>query len=578
MTNTRKTLAAVLLVIAMIATGRWIHRREERRPAETAPLTRGGSIVGSMRSDPRSYDRYVDNSAATDLVTLLTQAPLVRVNRATDEVEPWLAERWAESADGLTYTLTLRPMTFSDGAPFTSADVLFAFEAIYDERLNSPLKSSLQVDGQPLRVSAPDAATVVLAFPARFGPGLRILDNLPILPKHKLGAALAAGTLADNWTPGRPLDTIAGLGPFVLSEHASGERLVFVRNPHYFRRDGQGTQLPYLDSLTMAVVNDQATESLRLQGAETDLMANGEVRAQDYTAFKHLESQGRIRLHDVGISRDPDVLWFNLSPAGAPTPGRRLLANRSFRQAISYGVDRQAIADGVYLGAAVPIFGPITPGNGQWYVEGVPTPVHDLARARALLDDLDLKDRDGDGLREAADNTPARFSMLSQAGHVRGRTAEALQAQLKELGIEVDLVTLDPGGIVGRYRAGDYDSIYFGTQASSPDPALNLDFWLSAGEAHLWNASQRTPSTEWERRIDELMGEQVHTVDPATRRGLLRQVQQILGDELPAIYFVAARVTVATSPRVTNLSPVPQLPQLLWSADTLALAPNAASR
>ena len=131
-------------------------------------------------------------------------------------------------------------MAFSDGVPFTSADVLFAFEAVYDERVNSPLKSSLQVDGQPLRVSAPDASTVVITFPAPFGPGLRILDNLPILPQHKLGAALAAGTLADNWTPGQPLDTIAGLGPFVLSEHASGERLVFVRNPHYFRRDAPG--------------------------------------------------------------------------------------------------------------------------------------------------------------------------------------------------------------------------------------------------------------------------------------------------------------------------------------------------
>ena len=112
-------------------------------------------------------------------------------------------------------------------------------------------------------------------------------------------------------------------------------------------------------------------------------MANGEVRAQDYPAFKQLERQGRVRLHDVGISLDPDALWFNLSPAGRPTPGRTLLANKSFRQAISYGVDRQLLADTVYLGAAVPVFGPITPGNRRWYVEGTPPPVHDPARARA---------------------------------------------------------------------------------------------------------------------------------------------------------------------------------------------------
>ena len=225
-------------------------------PGHTAAPTRRRWLAAAASSDRCAPTHAATiatsrNSAGTDLVTLLTQAPLVRVNRATDELEPWLAERWTASADGRTYTLTLRAMTFSDGVPFTSADVLFAFEAIYDDRVKSPLKSSLEVDAQPLQVSAPDASTVVITFPAPFGPGLRILDNLPILPKHKLGAALAAGTLAASWTPGQPLDTVAGLGPFVLREHASGERMVFVRNPHYFRRDATGTPLPYLDSLTM---------------------------------------------------------------------------------------------------------------------------------------------------------------------------------------------------------------------------------------------------------------------------------------------------------------------------------------
>ena len=578
MTNTRRTLAAALLLLLVLTIGWWSARRRDRGATAAVAPGRGGSIIASMRSDARSYDRYVEKSAGTDLVTLLTQAPLVRVNRATDELEPWLAERWTTSADGRTYTLTLRSMTFSDGAPFTSADVLFAFEAIYDERVKSPLKSALEVDAQPLQVSAPDASTVVITFPAPFGPGLRILDNLPILPKHKLQAALAAGTLAESWTPGQPLDTVAGLGPFVLREHASGERLEFVRNPHYFRRDAKGTPLPYLDALTLVIAADQTTESLRLQGGEIDLMANGEVRAQDYPAFKQLESQGRIRLHDVGIGLDPDALWFNLSPGGRPTPGRTLLANKSFRQAISYGVDRQVLVDTVYLGAAVPIFGPITPGNRRWYVEGTPAPVHDAARARALLDGLNLKDRDGDGLREAADQTPVRFSMLTQAGHVRGRTAEALEAQLTALGIGVDLVKLDTTGIIRRFSTGDYDSIYYGTQASSTDPAMNLDFWLSRGDSHLWNPAQPAPATQWERRIDELMAEQVHALEPGTRRGLLAQVQQILGDELPAIYFVAPRVRVATSARVLNPSPVAQLPQLLWSADTLAVAPGVPPR
>jgi peptide/nickel transport system substrate-binding protein len=573
-----RALKTLLLVAVAVVCGWWWWTHREAPPAGAAdratPIARGGELIASVRSDPPSYDRYVGNTAATDLVTLLTQARLVRVDRASDEIEPWLAERWSTSSDGLTSTLTLRHATFSDGVPFTADDVLFSFQAVYDERVQSVLKKSLEVGGQPLKVSAPDASTVVIQFPAPFAPGLRLLDNLPILPKHKLAAALAAGTLADEWTPARPLDTVAGLGPFILTEHVSGQRLVFERNPHYFRRDSQGVPLPYLDKLTVLIVGDQTTEALRLQAGEIDLMANGEIRPQDYAGFKRLESEGRLRLYQVGTSLDPDVLWFNLGPKGPPSPGRALLARKAFRQAISYGVDRQALADGVYLGAAVPIFGPVSPGNAKWYSADTPNRTHDVAKARALLDGLGLQDRDGDGMLETAAGSPVRFSMLSQAGHIRGRTASALQAQLRQLGIVVDLVALDPHGIVEHFQSGDYDSIYFGIQASSTDPALNLDFWLSSGEGHLWNPAQETPSEDWEKRIDGLMRVQSQAPDLATRQRAFAEVQRILGDELPAIYFVASRVSIATTPRVIDPTPALQLPQLLWSADTLASAPG----
>jgi peptide/nickel transport system substrate-binding protein len=576
-------LAAV--VALLVAAGAWLAIRsgpKNNARTESAAASRvadgpvpGGELVGSLRSDPSSYNAYVDPSAATDVVMLLTQARLVRVNRATDELEPWLAERWSEGEDGRTYTLTLRQARFSDGVPFTAADVLFSFAAAYDDRVHSPLKEALEVDGKPLDVSSPDPSTVVVRFPAPFAPGLRLLDNLPILPKHRLGAALEAGTFANEWTPAHPLDSIAGLGPFVLSEHVSGQRLVFTRNPHYFRRDTRGTQLPYLDKLTMVIVSDQNTEALRLQAGETDFMANGEIRAQDYSAFKGLEASGRLRLFQIGVSLDPDLLWFNLSPRASGSPARRLLARKEFRQALSWGIDRQAIANGVYLGTAVPIFGPVSPGNATWYSGDLPIHGHDPARARALLAGLGLHDADGDGVLDTPDGHPVRFSMLSQAGHIRGRTAAALQAQLQTLGIGVVLVLLDPGGIFKRFQEADYDSIYFGTQASSTDPALNLDLWLSSGSSHFWNPGQPKPQTPWEQRLDALVHEQVTARDPQTRKTLFAEAQRILNEEAPAIYFVAPRVTIATSTRVLNPTPALQLPQLLWSADTLAAAPGS---
>jgi peptide/nickel transport system substrate-binding protein len=567
----RQFLIAAAALLLAIAGWRWLPIDQHRpdAPGATGAVGPGGELVASLRSDPPSYNRLVRNAAATDLVSLLTQARLVRVNRATDDLEPWLAERWSVSEDGLTYTLTLRPARFSDGVAFTAADVLFSFEAVYDERVNSPVRGSLEVGGQPLHVSAPDAATVVVRFPGPFAPGLRLLDNLPILPKHKLAPALAAGTFADAWTPAAPLDSVAGLGPFVLSEHLSGQRLVFTRNPHYFRRDGGGRTLPYLDKLTVLIIGDQNTEALRLQAGQIDLMSHGDIRPQDHASFTRLEADGRLRLYRIGTSLDPDFLWFNLSPKGVPTPGRALLRRKEFRQAISYAVDRQMLADTVYLGAAVAISGPVSPGNTKWYAPA-PVPGHDAGRARALLNGLGLADSDGDGMLETRDGVPARFSMLSQAGHLRGRTASVLQAQLQQAGIGVDLVALDPGALFQRFQDGDYDSIYFGLQASSTDPALNLDFWLSSGASHFWNPAQPAPSTDWEERIDRLMRTQAQAPTLEERRRAFAEVQRIMNDELPAIYFVAPLVTVATTPRVLNPTPVLQLPQLLWSADTLA--------
>src|SRR5207244_766098 len=116
-----------------------------------------------------------------------------------------------------------------------------------DGKSGSVVGTSLQVDGKPLAAAAPDPMTVVVTFPAPFGPGVRILHNLPILPRHKLGASLAGGTFANAWGLGTPLDDIAGLGPFLIREYSPGQRMVFTRNPKYWRKDARGEALPYLD-------------------------------------------------------------------------------------------------------------------------------------------------------------------------------------------------------------------------------------------------------------------------------------------------------------------------------------------
>jgi peptide/nickel transport system substrate-binding protein len=238
---------------------------------------------------------------------------------------------------------------------------------------------------------------------------------------------------------------------------------------------------------------------------------------------------------------------------------------------VSCAVDRQAIVNTVYLGAAVPIYGPITPANRTWHTDLRPACEYDRAKARDLFQSAGLSDRNGDGLLDDAAGVTARFSILTQADHVRGRVGTVLQEQLRLSGLTVDLVPLDQGAMFQRYTQGNYDSIYFGVQASATDPALNPGFWLSSGSFHFWNPGQKSPGTEWEARIDELMRRQGSTPELAERQRLFAEVQRIFIEELPGIYFVTPKVTLAVSARVANPRPAPQLPQLLWSADTLAV-------
>ena len=163
------------------------------------------------------------------------------------ELEPRLAVDWA-SPDGLAWTMNLRrDVTFSDGAPFTSADVVFSFAVLYDERVQSPLAGSLMIDGRPITVSAPDPHTVVVTLPSPYAPGLSLLDSLPILPSHTLKPALDSGTFREAWSTSAAPSEIVGLGPFVLREYVPGERLVFARNPRFWITDAAGGRLPYLD-------------------------------------------------------------------------------------------------------------------------------------------------------------------------------------------------------------------------------------------------------------------------------------------------------------------------------------------
>ena len=159
--------------------------RSERNPLASANNTviSGGRLVATYRTEPQTFNRFVSPNAAEELLTRLTQATLLRVNRITRELEPRLATEWTSSPDHLTWTLKLREgVRFSDGVPFTSADVVFTFQALYDKRVGSDIAESMMIGGHPVGVRALDDRTIELKLPAPYGPGLTLLDSVPRMP------------------------------------------------------------------------------------------------------------------------------------------------------------------------------------------------------------------------------------------------------------------------------------------------------------------------------------------------------------------------------------------------------------
>ncbi len=548
-----------------------------QRPAPSAATQPARSLTSSIRAEPRTFNRYTARDSVSETLTHLLHAKLVRIDRRTQELEPWLAESWTISPDGLVATLKLRRgVTFSDGAPFTSADVLFAFRAVYDAKTASSIGDSLKVDGKPLQVSAPDPGTVVVRFPSPFGPGIRLLDNLPILPRHKLEAALDAGTFGAAWSPATPPADIVGLGPFILAQYQPGQRLVFERNPRYWRSDERGNRLPLLDRLTLEIVPDQSAELLRLQAGQIDFTQT-EVRPEDYASLKKIADRGKLRLVDLGVGLDADTLWLNLRSGRVPAR-RAWLQKTELRRALSCAVDRRAFADSVFLGAAVPVYGPITPGNARWYAPDLPKYDYDPGEARRLLAGLGLVDRNGDGGLEDRSGARAEITLITQKGNTAlERGAAFIRDEAAKVGLVVNVAPLDVGALMDRVERGDYEAVYYRFWTTDLDPALNLDLWLSSGGFHVWNPSQKTPATDWEREVDDLMRRQAATLDHAARKELFDRVQRIVAEQLPVLQFAAPRIYVAMSSRVENATPALLRPAIvLWNPDRLSVGGRAA--
>ena len=557
-----KRLSGLLLVIIVVLAGLWL-----LWPAPATSSRGDVEIVATMRSDPSSFNRLLATDRASLVVSQLIHEPLVRVNHVTQALEPALASGWTELDPGRRYRLALRPEArFADGAAITAGDVVFSLEAVYDPQLNSPLSDGLRVGGQPLQAIAVDTQTVEIVFPSPYGPGLRPLHGLPILPRARYETELAAGTLGTSWAADAAPSGMVGAGPFMVERVDPGVSVHLIRNPHYWRVADDGTRLPRADRLRLDVVPSQDAEMLRLRGGDADIVT-AELRPDDLPEARALAAQRRLQLFELGPSLDVDMLWFNLTRPAADGERRAWLRRRELREAIAHAVDRTAFINAVYRGAGVQVSSVITPGNHTWHAEDIAPRPYSLAIAGELLDRIGVRDRDGDGVREDVYNEPASFTLLVQQGHtIRQRAATVLQEVLRPLGLQVQIASLDPRGLQQRLRDGSYEAMYHALPGTDTDPSGVMEFWLSSGSLHLWNPGRPAPTTKWEAELDLLMTRQLSVTNLAQRQQLVRDAQRLLDEELAVIVFAAPRVSIATSARLTNVRPGLLMPQVLWNA------------
>ena len=533
----------------------------------------GGHLVVSLRSEPKTLNPVTSLDVSSREVIAQMTGDLVHINRLTQDTEPALAKTWQVSRDGLRYTLHLRHgLRFSDGHPLDADDVLFSFKVYLDEKDHSPQRDSLIVADKPIVVRRLDDYTVVFELAQPYAAAERLFDSLAILPRHLLEKAYQEGKLAQSWELGTSPGEIAGLGPFRLKEYVAGQRVILERNPYYWQADRKGNRLPYVDDITFLFVTNADAEVIRFQAGDTDMISR--LSAADASV---LQPNRSIHVYDLGPSLEYNFLFFNLNttlPANSAelTRKQNWFREVKFRQAVSLAIDREGIVRLVYRGRATPLWTPVTPASKFWIDPAIPHPPRSVERARKLLQSAGFTWK-ADGTLADGAGSPVEFSIVTSASNSqRTQMATMIQADLKELGMRVQVVPLEFRAVLDRiFQTHDYEAAVLALGGGDVDPNSQMNVWLSSGSDHLWNIGQPHPATTWEAEIDQLMEKQLSTSKPEARKLLYNRVQEIFAENVPLICLISPNILVGAKNQVGNFSPATLDPHTLWNSQELFL-------
>ncbi len=506
----------------------------------------GGELSFALPYEPKTLEPNTASDDASEIVQYLTGGVLIRVHRETQELQPELAVSWKLARDGSSIQFRLREgVRFSDGTPFGAEDVIHTWRQLMDPKRLSPVADSFDTGGGETRATASGSHDLTIVFPKTIAGVERLFDQVVIVSARSPKAVL---------------------GPFRIADHRPGALLLLERNPHYWKKDSQGRQLPYLDRVRLEIQSNSEIELMRFQRGQYSLM-----NLIQPSHFDRLSRHPRIEARDAGASLDMEMLWFN-QVAGAPIPAerKRWFRLQAFRRAVAEAIHREDLCRVVYGGHAVPGLGPVSPANRFWRHAGLTPHSYSPASALARLEKEGFR-RHGERLLDPG-GKPVEFSIITNADNrARQRMAAMIQEDLKKIGVQVHVVTLDFPSLLERItRSFDYDACLLGFTNVDLDPNAQMNVWLSSAGQHPWNPAQPKPATEWEAEIDRHMRAQASTANREERKRRFDRIQEIVWEQAPIIYLVHKNVLVGYSKALRNVRVSALRPHLYWNVEHLA--------
>ena len=577
----RWSVLLVIVSIVIISCGQIINSSSAKTPNQ---------LVSAILSDPKTFNPALSNESPN--IFGYVGEGLITEN-GKGEIEPALAESWQISPDSKTITFTLKKnLKWSDGAPLTIDDVSFTFNEVYfNEAIPTDTRDILKIgkDRKLPTVKKLDVDRIEFTTPEPFAPFLRTL-GISILPAHKLRS-----TISKKDSEGKPLflstwgintkpSDLVSNGIFTLDSYTPGERLVFKKNPYYWRKDKQGKQQPYIEKLVWQIVESTDTALVQFRSGGLDSFS---VSPDFFSLLKKEEKKGKYTIYNGGASTGTTFMSFNLNQGdrdGKPLVDpikSRWFNNVKFRQAVAFGTNRQRMINNIYRGLGAPQDSPISVPSPYYLSREQGLQVYDYnpQTAKKLLISGGFTYNQENKLIDDRGN-PVRFTLITNSGN---KIREALGTQIKQdlalIGIQVDFTPIAFSLLIDKIdKSLNWDSLLIGfTGGIEPNDGAN--FWSIDGGSHMFNLKPQEGNTpvanrqvsDWEKKIDALYIQAAQELNEDKRRGLYIETQKITQENVPCIYLVNALSLSAVKNRVKGIKYSP-ISGAFWNLHELKIS------